>query len=89
MKYLLVASFLFLTFYSCRNPKKDISIEQISLKKKIDSIDRIKDSLVKVVNDNPGMDIEQNVKIQLYSRKLQKEKEEYLRALDSLETDLK
>lgn len=89
MKYLLVASFLFLSFYSCKNPRKDINNEQIGLRDKIDSIDRINDSLLKVVNDNPGMDIEQNVKIQLYSRKLQKEKEVYLRALDALEKELK
>ena len=80
----MVASFILLSLYSCRNPKEDISNEQISLKKKIDSINRIKDSLVNVVNNNPDMDIEQNVKIQLYSRKLQKEKEKYLRVLDSL-----
>ena len=89
MKYLMVASFMFLSLYSCRNPKEDISSEQISLKNKIDSIDHINDSLVNVVNNNPDMDIEQNVKIQLYSRKLQKEKEEYLRALDSIEKELK
>lgn len=89
MKYLMVASFIFLSVYSCRNPKEDIANGQISLKKKIDSIDLIHDSLVNVVNNNPGMDIEQNVKIQLYSRKLQKEKEDYLRALDSLEKELK
>ena len=85
----MVASCMFLSGYSCTNPEDDISNEQTSLKKKIDSIDRINDSLVNVMNNNPGMDIEQNVKIQLYSRKLQKEKEEYLRALDSLEKDLK
>ena len=58
--------------------------EEYCIKKKIDSINRIKDSLVNVVNNNPDMDIEQNVKIQLYSRKLQKEKEKYLRVLDSI-----
>ena len=88
MKFLLASILMSCIFFiGCKNPKADIVNEQVNLKKKIEWIDHLQDSLEAA--KSPDQSITESVAIQLYSRKLQKEKEEYLRDYDSLELELK
>jgi hypothetical protein len=89
MKYLVLLIFSLILFYSCSESETGIADRQLELRAKIDSIDRVHDSLSTVMEASSDMRTDELVRIQLLIKKLDEQRAYLLKSYDSLGSELK
>lgn len=89
MKRALLPIFFTAIFFSCNDSRQEIINQQAEITLKVDSIDKLHDSLSAVMENGSDKRIVELVKLQLTIKKLDEERAYLLKTHDSLGAELK